>query len=77
MLKQAISLRIPRFVARKPIIKHGTYLKKYAAENGIDITGLKKKDEILDVIKSAENGEVSGPTEPAEPDTSMESLFEQ
>ena len=52
-------------------------LKKYAAENGIDITGLKKKDEILDVIKSAENGEVSGPTEPAEPDTSMESLFEQ
>ena len=27
MLKQAISLRIPRFVARKPIIKHGTYIK--------------------------------------------------
>ena len=52
-------------------------LKKYAAENGIDITGLKKKDEILDVIKSAENGKVSGPTEPEEPDTSMESLFEQ
>ena len=27
MMKQAISLRVPRFVARKPIIKHGTYIK--------------------------------------------------
>lgn len=49
-------------------------LKKYAVENGIDIAGLKKKDEILDAIKSVENGEVSGT---AEPDALMESLFEQ
>ena len=45
--------------------------------DSMKVEDLKKKDEILDVIKSAENGEVSGPTEPAEPDTSMESLFEQ
>lgn len=31
-----------------------TELKAYAALNGIDITSLKKKDEIIDAIKAAE-----------------------